>query len=108
MKQLISCTRQRTCTSAVGSKKVPCQAQCDGFVVSTIFPGPVTARLFLFFPRLKSVLNGQRFENAEEGTANAMTALTEVSKNRFQECFQKLYEHWPKELNLREIMCKQM
>jgi hypothetical protein len=51
---------------------------------------------FFLFLQLKSVLKGQQFVRTEDVTANVTRALTEVSKNGFQECFQKLYGHWQK------------
>jgi hypothetical protein len=39
----------------IGGRKVPCQAQCDSFRASAIFPGLVTAQIFLFL-QLKGVL----------------------------------------------------
>jgi hypothetical protein len=83
-KQLVSSATQRTCTSVVGGQKVSCQALCDGMGMLD----------FLLFPRLRSFLKGQRFGSAEEVTGSATRALTEVSKNCFQEYFQKLYERW--------------
>jgi hypothetical protein len=50
----------------------------------------------VLYPRLKSISKGQRFANDEEVTAKATRAMSDVSKNGFQECFQKLYEHWQK------------
>jgi hypothetical protein len=41
-------------------------------------------------------IKGQRYSSAEEVTAKVMTALKEVSKNSFQECFPKLYKCWQK------------
>jgi hypothetical protein len=43
IKQLVSSTRQHISTMVVGSQKVPSHAQCDGFGVTAIFPGLVTA-----------------------------------------------------------------
>jgi hypothetical protein len=37
----------------------------------------------------------------DEITARAMEALTEVMKNDFQECFQKLYKHWQTCINVQ-------
>jgi hypothetical protein len=42
---------------------------------------------------LKNVLKLERFTSAEEITSKVTRAPTEVSKNGFQGCFQKLYEH---------------
>jgi hypothetical protein len=49
----------------------------------------------LFCPLLKTCLKGQRFASAEEVAAKAI-AMTEVLRNGFQECFQKLHERWQK------------
>jgi hypothetical protein len=46
---------------------------------------------FFLFLRLQIILEGQ-FLRVETVTAKATRALTEVLKNGFQECFQKLYE----------------
>jgi hypothetical protein len=43
----LASSEQLSCISVVGSQKVPCQAQNDGFAASSMFPGLVTARLFL-------------------------------------------------------------
>jgi hypothetical protein len=59
------------------------------------FPDLSPPDVFLFL-RPESNLKVQRFATAEEVTAQATRALTEVSKNGFQECFQKLYERWKK------------
>jgi hypothetical protein len=75
-------------------QKLPRQSQCDGFVAYAIFPGLVTDRLFLC-PRPENVLK-ERFATAEEVTSKVMRALAEISKNGFQESFQRLYEHWQK------------
>jgi histone-lysine N-methyltransferase SETMAR len=56
---------------------------------------------FFLFLRLKIVLEGQRLASAEEVTAKATTALEDVSKNGFQECFQKLYERWQKRITVQ-------
>jgi hypothetical protein len=53
---------------------------------------------FFLFPQIKSVLKGQQFVSTKEGTAGVLRALTEVSKNGFQECFQKLYKRWRKDI----------
>jgi hypothetical protein len=82
MKQLISSPWQCTCTSVVNCYKVLCQAQCEGFGASTIFPRLITPWLFLFL-WLWSVLKGKQFMSAEEVAANATTALTEALKNCF-------------------------
>jgi hypothetical protein len=81
----------------VVKKYISCQAQCDdvGASVTLIFPGLVTAGFFLFL-LLKSVLKGQGFASAEEVVAKATRALTEVSRNGFQECFETLYERGQK------------
>jgi hypothetical protein len=42
------------------------------------------------------VVKGQRFASVEEITATVTRALTEISKNCFQEYFHKLYESWQK------------
>jgi hypothetical protein len=60
----------------------------------------VTNWLFLFL-RLKSVLK-QRFTSADKATTKVMTTLTQVSKNGFQECFQKLYKCWQKHVTAKE------
>jgi hypothetical protein len=52
--------------------------------------------------QLKSVLKGQRLASTGEVTAKATRALEDVSKNGFQECFQKLYERWQKCITLKE------
>jgi hypothetical protein len=44
---------------------------------------------FLFL-QVKSVLKVQQFTSAKEVNAKAMRALTEISKNGFKKCFQKL------------------
>jgi hypothetical protein len=62
-------------------------------MISIIFPTPVTASLFLV-SMTKSVLKGQQFASTEEVIAKATTALREVLKNGFQQCFQKLNGHW--------------
>jgi hypothetical protein len=41
-------------------------------------------------------MRGQGFASAEEVTAEATTALRDVSKDGFQERFQKFYERWQK------------
>jgi hypothetical protein len=51
---------------------------------------------FFLFLQLTSVLKGQQFMSTEAVTAKGTRALREVSKNGYQECFQKLYEHWQK------------
>jgi hypothetical protein len=50
---------------------------------------------FVLFLQLKSFSKG-RSVNAVGVAAGATRALAEVLKNGFQECFQKLYEHWQK------------
>jgi hypothetical protein len=47
----------------------------------------------LLVPILECVLKVQELEKAEKVTAKATTALTEASKNGFQESFRKLYKH---------------
>jgi hypothetical protein len=49
---------------------------------------------FFPFPQTESILKGQQFASIEEVTSKAMKSLTEVSKNSFLECFQKLYKLW--------------
>jgi hypothetical protein len=47
----------------------------------------------------------------EQVTAKAMTELTEVLKNGFQECFQNLHEHSRKCVTVdscKEVSCKKM
>jgi hypothetical protein len=63
---------------------------------------------FFLFPQLKSVLKGLWFASTEEVTAKATKALTEVSKDGFQECFRKLYRCWqsvslPKGTTLKDV-----
>jgi hypothetical protein len=67
-KQLGSSARQHTCISVTSDKKVPCQAQCEGFGASAIFPG-LTLPNTLLFQRLKNVLKGQQFASTEEVAA---------------------------------------
>jgi hypothetical protein len=57
--------------------------------------------IFLF-PPLKCALKGQRLTSAREVSAKVTGVLTGVSKNDFQECFQKLYECWKKRITARE------
>jgi hypothetical protein len=81
-KQLCSSTRQHTCTSVIAGQKIPCQAQCDGYGASAIFPRLVTAILFLVSATEKC-FEMKRIASAEEDAAKAKRALTEVSKNGF-------------------------
>jgi hypothetical protein len=84
-KQLGSSARNFTCTSVDGGHKVPAMEH------PPYFPDLSSPDFFLFL-RPKSNLKVQQFATAEKVTAQATRALTEVSKNRFQDCSQKLYE----------------
>ncbi|GBN44190.1 hypothetical protein AVEN_32140-1, partial [Araneus ventricosus] len=57
---------------------------------------------FYLFPRLKMKLKGHRFVDSDEVIENAMKQLKDLSKNRFQECFQQLYERWKKCVDAEE------
>jgi hypothetical protein len=57
-------------------------------------PRTCKSRLFLV-SATKNVLK-ERFPCPEQIITKAARALTEVTQNGFQECFQKLYEHCKK------------
>ena len=56
-------------------------------------PDPAPTDFFLF-PKLKSVLKGQRFESVEEIKVNSLAELRSIPKETFQECFQKWKKCW--------------
>jgi hypothetical protein len=65
----------------------------------------------LLLSSLKGFLKVHGFGSAEEVTAKVARALTEVSKNGFLECFEKLYECCesvllPKGTTLKDTVCK--
>jgi hypothetical protein len=68
---------------------VPCPAQSDDFGASAKFPWLVVTRLYLVSVT-KSFLNGQWIKSANNVTAKATRALTEVPEDGFLEFFQKL------------------
>jgi hypothetical protein len=84
---------KHTLTAVVCGQNVPRQVQCNGFRTLAILPGLVTSRLFSLFGTKKC---SERITGAEQATAKATRALTEESKNGFQEFFQKPYERWHK------------
>jgi hypothetical protein len=109
-KRIVSCARQRSCTSVVGGKKAPCQEKA-----ATLQHPPYSLDSsptgFFPFQLLKSVLKGQRFACAEEVCAKATRAVIEVSRNEFQECLQKTLEVGKrvsllKGTVLEEVLCK--
>lgn len=51
---------------------------------------------FELFPRMKDALKGRRFTSTDEVKTAATEALKRVSKNGFQETFEKLYKRWQK------------
>jgi hypothetical protein len=63
-----------------------------------MFPGLLTAGLFLLC-ETKQCSERKRFASAEDSAKETME-LTEVKKNGFQECFQRLYERWQKCVSL--------
>jgi hypothetical protein len=88
-KWLDSSAQQCTRTSVVGVQKVP--SQHDALEHPPYYPDLSPPDFFLF-ARLKCVQKAQRFESVEEVIAKMMKAVTEVSKNCFQQYFQKPYE----------------
>jgi hypothetical protein len=98
-------------TPLIGGQKVPCQAQCDSFGASAIFPGFVIACLF---PVSKKKCSERTVVRAcQEVAFKAMRALTEVSENGAHAHFQILYECWQKCVcvmskgtTTKEILCK--
>jgi hypothetical protein len=49
---------------------------------------------FFLFPRLKSVLKGQRFQDVEEIKANTTTELKAITLEKFQRTFEKWQDRW--------------
>ena len=62
---------------------------------STYTPDLAAADLYMF-PRLKSVLKGQRLCVTTDIIKNATEELKRLSQNGFQECYQRLYGRWQK------------
>jgi hypothetical protein len=51
---------------------------------------------FWLFPKLKSALKGQRFQDIEDIQKNVMMALKAILQQEFQKCFQQWQHHWAK------------
>lgn len=49
---------------------------------------------FFLFPRLKSALKGQRFQDVEEIKANTATELKAITLEQFQRTFEKWQDRW--------------
>jgi transposase len=49
---------------------------------------------FVLFPKLKSTLNGRRFESVEAIKTNSLAHLRCIPKTAFQECFRTLKKCW--------------
>jgi hypothetical protein len=55
---------------------------------SPYFPDSVSSDFWLF-PRMKSALKGQIFQDIEDIQENAIAALKAIQQQEFQKCFQQ-------------------
>jgi len=51
---------------------------------------------FFLFPKLKTVLEGHRFEATEDITRNSAKTLLDIPKEEFAKCFQQWQKRWAK------------
>lgn len=82
-------------------------AQCNVFRAATIFSSLYISRI-LSFPRMKS-MKGKGPKDIDKMIVEEQ--LKKVSRNCFQECFKKLFEHWkncviPKETTYKNLKSK--
>jgi hypothetical protein len=95
----VSSAQHRPCTAVVGGLKAPCQAKCDGFEASALFPGLIAVQPF---PVSVPVNCSERtiIRDCQRSHLKSEESTEEVLKNSFQECFKKLAKvcHCPWEL----------
>jgi hypothetical protein len=51
---------------------------------------------FGLFPKMKSALKGQIFQDTEDTKKNVIKALRAIPLQEFQKCFQQWQHHWAK------------
>jgi transposase len=49
---------------------------------------------FFLFPKIKEMLKGRHFDDADDIRRNTTTALKAISQNQFQNCFEGWTRHW--------------
>jgi hypothetical protein len=55
---------------------------------------------FFLFPKLKSKLKGRWFQMNQEIMENSQTELRGISKEAYQDCFQKWQRRWERCINV--------
>jgi transposase len=57
---------------------------------------------FFLFPRMKSKLNGRRFQDVTEIQEQSLIVLHAIPKSQFQRCFQQWQKRWTRYINSEE------
>jgi len=49
---------------------------------------------FFLFPKIKEILKGRHFDDADDIRSNTTAALKAIPQNQFQNCFEGWTRHW--------------
>ncbi|PNF32543.1 hypothetical protein B7P43_G02463 [Cryptotermes secundus] len=88
---------QQQLSLEVAQDVLDCASRDPEFLKTVITGSPGMAPCdFWLYPRLKTPLKGSRFDSCEDIIQNATTQLHAITKEAFQNCFQRLKERWAK------------